>query len=175
MSSSRLWALAAAALLLTAAPAHADPPAPAGPAAPLDGAWHEGDPVPTGYHVVRRYQEWLVATGASLFVASYLASAVAANTGYLTVGATVSARSNLWVPFAGPFIMLGDATTTRATGALLVLDGLAQLGGATMFLYGLATPAKVLMKNEPAARPAAISLGPLLARKTSGIMVNGTF
>jgi hypothetical protein len=154
-------------MLLATGAARAEPPTPAPP------PWHEGEPVPPGYHRASHVRRGLVAGGASLFVLPYLASAIAATTGYTMDAGTESARGVLWVPAVGPFIMMGS---TRSAGldALLVLDGLAQIGGITLFACGLATPEPVIAPNAP-AEPPRVSLAPLVTRGGSGLVLMGSF
>jgi hypothetical protein len=165
--------LAVAASLLCAGVARAETAPGPVPAAAV-GTWHEGDPVPTGYHRARRVKKGLVAGGAALFALPYLASAVAAAGGYTTGNATQSARGVLWIPAEGPFIMMGRSTTSAAGDVLLLLDGLAQISGLTLFVYGLASPATVLAPDDGEGK-AKISLAPLVLRGASGAMLVGTF
>ena len=137
------------------------------------GAWHEGDPVPPGYHGARRARTWLVAGGASLFVLPYLASSLVASMGYDSNNGMESARAALWLPVAGPFIQMGHAKAP-ADEALLLLDGLAQAGGLTLFIYGLAAPRTVLVRDEIETH-AKISLAPLVAPGAAGAVLAGTF
>jgi hypothetical protein len=187
---------AAASALLSAVPARAQtapaPPDPvAAPAkvevppspAPTGAAsWHQGDPVPAGYHPAHRVKKALVASGASLFALPYLASSIVAASGYKSIVAaggyktdagTVSARGFLWIPAAGPFIMMGS-TTSAAADVLLVLDGLAQIGGLTLFVYGAASPETVLAPDDGQGK-AKISIAPLFTRGTCGAALVGTF
>jgi hypothetical protein len=173
---------AAAAALLGAEPAHAQTapvtapakvevppsPAPAGAA-----SWHQGDPVPAGYHPTHRVKKALVAGGASLFALPYLASSVVAASGYEADNGTVSARGFLWIPGAGPFIMMGG-TSSAAADVLLVLDGLAQIGGLTLFVYGAASPETVLVPDDSEGK-AKVSIAPLFTRGTCGAALVGTF
>ena len=172
MSSSEPHVRRAFALLLllaasaTAPAAYADPPAPApSPAA-------EPAP-PPGTHPVRRVRRALVAGGASLFAIPYLASAAVAADGYSDATASMSDRGALWIPVVGPFVMMGR-TSSAGYDALLVLDGLAQAAGISLFVYGLATPVTVLEPDE--AKPAAtIRLAPVVAKGMSGAVLAGTF
>jgi hypothetical protein len=106
-------------------------------------------------------------TGASLFALSYLASALAATTGYSTDDGTSSSRTPLWVPAIGPFVMMGN-TSSAGADILLAVDGLAQIGGLTMLVYGLASP-KTSRAGGEATAPLAFSIAPLVAPGTSGV------
>lgn len=100
--------------------------------------------------------------GASLFALTYLASALVATTGYASASDTDTPRAALWVPAAGPFIMMGRV---KAAGqdALLVLDGLSQVAGLTLFVYGLES------------KPLAVSVAPSTAYGAPGAMLFARF
>ena len=174
MSSSRLAVRAGAAVLVLVAAtwssvARAQTATPQEPAA----SWHDGDPVPAGYRRVLHPRRDLLAIGASLFVLPYMASAIAATTGYPSDASTDSTRTVMWVPAVGPFVMLGSSSSAAAD-LFLVLDGLAQLGGLSLFVYSLATPRASLLRDEP-ERAATITIAPVFARGVSGAALVGRF
>ncbi len=146
---------AAAVSLLGSSPARAQPASgpPAAPAAQ-----------PTGAPGV------LMSVGASVFALSYLGSSLAATTAFYTDSASSSFRTDLWVPFVGPFAQMGS-TSSAGLDVLLALDGLAQLGGMTMFVYGLAQTLPV----HAASTAPRLSLGSLAVRGGSGAALVGTF
>lgn len=103
--------------------------------------WEEGDPVPTGYRSVSVVRRGMAIAGGSIFGAAYVAGTVGAS----TCGDSCRA---LFAPLVGPFITAatfddGDAVVTP----LLMLDGLAQVGGAVLFITGLATETKELRRR----------------------------
>jgi hypothetical protein len=106
--------------------------------------WREGEPVPDGYRPVRRANRSLVMAGAitfgSVYVTTGLAGAIAADAGARGSG-------TLLVPVLGPFIMAGLQGSATG-GFMLVLDGLAQAAGVTMFAVGLAQPRAKLVRVE---------------------------
>jgi len=53
----------------------------------------------------------------------------------------------LYVPIVGPWITIVECTTCEDTESLLALDGLAQAGGLTMFILGLALTQKSFVRN----------------------------
>lgn len=124
-SESHLAALAAVALITCAADARAQ----------------SATPTPT---------PWM-SVGATTFAAAYVASALTATTDYYTDAATSSKRTDLWVPVFGPLDQIGK---TRSAGldVLLVLDAVAELGGLTLFGYGVAQS-----MEHPSTRPAAVA------------------
>ena len=58
----------------------------------------------------------------------------------------------LYAPILGPFITLGTAKTNfsydPAIGAFLVLDGLAQAGGAALLITGIVKDKKVFVRDS---------------------------
>jgi len=122
-------------------------------------------------HAVLRPNASLIMTGASIFAPLYLASALAAADSYETPDGTVNRRSHLFYPALGPWAVLG--TASAGFDVLLVLDGLGQLGGLAMIVYGIATPTKVLVPDErPASR---LDLVPLVGHGVSGAALVGAF
>jgi hypothetical protein len=122
---------------------------------------------------VPRARSNLVWSGASLFALSYLASSLAATTGYSADDGLSSTRTPLWVPAVGPFVMMGSASSVGAE-VLLALDGLAQIGGLTMFIYGLASP-KMTHASEGTKTSFVISIAPLLAPGAPGAALVARF
>ena len=110
--------------------------------------WDENQPIPPGYHRESRVRKGLVIAGAIVFGVPYLYSA-----GIAAIGddVTRNGESNpvqyLYIPVLGPFIEMGqtDSSTARY---FLTLDGLAQSAGAFMFIYGLASPKSILVRND---------------------------
>ena len=138
--------------------------------------WSEGEPIPAGYHPVERIRKGMVIGGAVTFGSLYLISLFVAAAGS---DSTETGESNpeaaMWIPVAGPFIQMGR--TDSATGNLvLAVDGLAQAAGVSMFIYGLASPAKVLIRNDLAGQNALkLSIAPILSKGMSGAGLVGTF
>jgi len=156
-SRSRVAALLTTALLAAGTSAHAQTSTTAaapGPAPTTETAPHS---------------KTLVWAGASLFTLTYLASAVGATTAYADDAGTASSRTLLWVPAVGPFIMMGSISGI-GWDALLALDGLAQIGGLTLFVYGLASP-----PARSAADAPKVSIAPFAVRGASGAALVGTF
>ena len=149
------------------APAHAQASA-AMPAATPTTPAATSDP-----NVTRPAPSPLIWTGATLFTLSYIASAVGATTGYDDDAGLTSSRAILWVPVVGPFIQVGS-TSSAGWNILLALDGLAQIGGLTLFVYGIATsPRPTAVRSAPTAL--TLSVSPLIAPGASGATLVGTF
>ncbi len=115
---------------------------------------------------------FLIWTGATVFSATYIASAIGATTAYDDDASTTTSRGLLWIPAAGPFLLMGS-THGLGWDALLALDGVAQIGGLTVFGFGVA-----LKHSNPPARaasPVTLSIAPTVSRGVSGASLVGTF
>jgi len=162
----RTWFCAMATAVFVTSMAHADPAPEAAPATAPEAA-----PAPALRRVLRSSKA-LVAGGGSLFATLYLASALAASDGYDSPDGTSNPRGSLWIPAAGPFIMLGH-TTSAVADVFLVLDGLGQLGGLTMFVYGIATPKAILVPADTTTTK--VDVVPLVGAGISGAALVGRF
>jgi hypothetical protein len=134
---------------------------PTPPRAP-ESVSYEGGPVPAGYHVEERARRGAVIAGAVIVSSSY------------ALGLTVASSENfpnstgyLALPVFGPWITLAsrhratsctdtntlgdcsdfDSSDDATTRTFLLLDGLAQATGAVLFIYGLASPKKVVTRD----------------------------
>ena len=151
------------------------------------GDYEEGAPMPAGYHPERRTRRGLVIGGAvtfgTLYLVSAMSAAIAADTtsyqcadGSYPYGSTANCRraSNplaaLYAPVVGPFIQMGS--TDSSTGRMfLAIDGAAQAAGAAMFIYGLASPKTVLVRNDLGS----VRVVPQVAKGSSGVALVGEF
>jgi hypothetical protein len=112
--------------------------------------YHDGDPIPPGYHPVSRVRGGLIGGGAGLFGAFYLISALVAAIGTDVCDALNNCHNGfwpMWIPVAGPFITMGTAGGSATGDVFLVLDGLAQAGGIAMIIAG-AVGRTVLVRND---------------------------
>jgi len=119
--------------------------------------------------------------GGATFAASYVIAA--------GVGSQWNGTNYGLIPIAGPFIMTGQLLNSGPScGAdgrplcdlgrtLLVLlaactaiDGVAQIGGATLLIYGALAPDRVAVPERPSAR-----MVPLATPEGSGLAVVGRF
>lgn len=160
---------AAAIVLAFAAPASAqDAPPPKVPWAHERLPWYapttlpyvEGMPIPPGYDVQTQRRRSLVIAGGALFGASWLASALTAASVVAGFDKHRASVAPLFIPFAGPFITMAtsrdgrlDDPQTRVNGALLLVDGAAQLAGAALFIAGLVTREPVLVRTKESYGP----------------------
>lgn len=149
--------LVSAALCGSAAPALAqtyllEPPMPYGPRYIKN--WNEGQPIPAGYHEETRVRKGPVIAGAVLLGVTYIYTAFFAS---LTAdfeneqNGTGTSHSNpaseLYIPVLGPFMEVSH-TNLETLKYLLILDGVAQASGATMFLYGIVAQRAILVRND---------------------------
>ncbi|EYF08572.1 hypothetical protein [Chondromyces apiculatus] len=116
--------------------------------------YEEGMAIPEGYTLQTRMRRGLVIGGAVTFGTMYMISALIASVGD---SAGTDELLPLYAPLAGPFISLGmihsSASRNDRLGGvsfLMVMDGLAQIGGMAMLIGGIAAPKTVLMRNDVA-------------------------
>ncbi|APR75064.1 Vegetative cell wall protein gp1 precursor (Hydroxyproline-rich glycoprotein 1) [Minicystis rosea] len=123
--------------------------------APVVIPYEDGMPIPPGYGLTHRRRRALIATGAALFGASYLTSALTAATVVAGIDKHRSEVAPLFIPFAGPWITLATSRDAqlndpdrRMNGVLLVVDGVAQITGAALFIAGMVTREPILMRTR---------------------------
>lgn len=133
--------------------------------------WSEGEPIPEGYHVVRRPRVGLIAGGAAMFGASYFISVLIA-----AVGQDVTGGNNpFWpqfIPVVGPFIQMG-VTPLATVAVYCTFLGLAQAGGVAMFIAGFAAPNTFLQRDALAKHQ--LQLLPYFTPTNSGFALSGRF
>jgi hypothetical protein len=121
---------------------------------------------------VKSATEWtpqkrlMASAGATAFVLPYMASAIAATTAYPQDDGDTSSRAVLWIPAVGPFIALGDGYDALAS-FFLVLDGVAQVGGLSLLVYGLVTPAPAHVDDNDSTH-AQVTFAPTLVHGAPG-------
>jgi hypothetical protein len=125
---------------------------------PLILPYEPGQPVPPGYRVKTRASRSLLISGAVTFGVPYVVSALIASTVLSADTASGEPLAPLFIPFAGPFITIGTTHAGGVASFWLVLDGLAQIGGAALFTGGLLTEDRFLQRVS--AHPAAARLLP---------------
>ncbi len=135
------------------APTEAKPPsrttiAPPGPAE-LD--WHQGIPIPPGYHLVRQLRVGWIISGSVAFGVLYFWSAFTADGHYANPDGKGPANANaLYVPVVGPFIQMSQPNNV-AGNVFNVIDGLGQAAGIAMLVYGLTSPKIIAVRGNPAS------------------------
>jgi len=130
-------------------------------------AYEDGTPIPPGYRLVSRRRQSLLAAGAALFGGSYLISALTAGTVVAGYDKHRIEVAPLFIPFAGPFVTLATSRDAqlndvdrRTNGVLLLVDGVAQLTGAALFIVGIATREPFLARTKGSYRPAEARVMP---------------
>ena len=144
--------------------------------------WHEGDPIPPGYHPATRLRTGMVVGGATMFGVPYLISVLiaAAGSDIAAAGCTISNGNSctngaapLYIPVVGPFVEMG-MTDSALADVFLVIDGLLQATGVAMFIYGLAVPKTVLVRNDLGALK-NVHIAPIAGRNMGGIGIRANF
>jgi hypothetical protein len=138
-------------------------------------SYNEGSPVPPGYTPVERVRKGAVIGGAVTFGSLYLLSAFSAS---LSVDNGDGKLAPLYIPAVGPFVQM--AQTDTATGNFfLAIDGAGQCLGLGLFIYGLASPKTILLRNDLAGGTAKnetkARVVPMTGQGTTGLAVVGTF
>jgi hypothetical protein len=134
--------------------------------------YEEGQAVPEGYRVEERARRGLVIGGAVTFGVTYILSAMVglmAESVDRASGGSGESFLPLYIPLAGPFITVGTADAKGGGVFVLMVDGLAQVAGAAMFIGGLAAPEKKLVRND-----VALSVKPIVTGDTVGLGVSGS-
>lgn len=138
------------------------------PLGPKRMPFEEGQPIPPGYRVETRARKGLIVGGAVTFGVLYLLSAFTAS---VAVDSGDSEEFGpLFIPVAGPFVTIGTAEAQGVGTFALVLDGVGQAGGVAMFIAGMVTEEKFLLRNDQAK----ISVTPMMVGESSfGLGIRG--
>jgi hypothetical protein len=144
--------------------------------------WSEGEAIPPGYHESTRIRRGLVIGGAVLFGTTYLFTALGASVVAAAgcSGEGCYSAGALFVPGVGPFIQMAQPGNGAIGNFWLAIDGLAQVGGITMFVVGLAAPKTVLVRNDlgeetTKKKDFQLALSPIVAPGRQGMGLVGTF
>jgi hypothetical protein len=145
--------------------------------------YDDRQPIPPGYRLVEQRRRGLIIAGSIVTGIPWAFSVTGA------VAADFDNESGfLLIPALGPWLMLaaggaknrdcgsddfGDACNSDQAGlrAVLVLDGLAQTAGAVMFVAGMASTRKRLVRNDVLVGVAPVRMG----RDGYGLGVHGSF
>jgi hypothetical protein len=119
-----------------------------GLAPPTTLPFEDGQTVPYGYTLETRRVHSMIIAGAVTFSSTYVTSIIAAMSVLSGGSSNGSQLDPLFVPVFGPFITIGTAQARGAATVWLALDGLAQTGGLTMFVYGLVAREKYLQRKS---------------------------
>jgi len=147
------------------------PPAPPSSDRPLIVTdWPEDEPAPAGYHWGKRVRRGPIIAGAVLFGTFYLLS-VFVGAGGQTGGD--QAYGWLYLPALGPFSEISNSSSPLAT-VTLIIDGAVQSGAVALLVWGITSPAPVLVRNQIDA-PRVMPVPMILGRNGSGMGLVGTF
>ncbi len=124
--------------------------------------YRDGQLVPPGHEVITTFHGPLLGAGTALFGFHWVLGLVLSQVDFRLDGSDAArpeARNNpLMVPLVGPFIALGtDDARPAAETAVLVLDGVAQIGSLGMIALGITLRQKWLVRIQPTGADLAIS------------------
>lgn len=136
------------------------------PPGPARIRWDDDRAAPAGYHLEGGVRDGLVIGGAVTLGSLYLLTALTAAA--LNDTNRDGSAGVLYVPVAGPFLHLKDASSDTAK-LVLVVDGVAQAAGAAMLVVGLATPRTFAVRNDAAK----LEIRPVVGPGSAGVV--GTF
>jgi hypothetical protein len=143
---------------------------------PREIAYHDGDPIPPGYHPAERVRRGLIIGGAVTFGTLYFFSALVAAAGADSSPNEKNPTAAMWVPGVGPFIQMTH-TSSATANVLLAVDGVGQTAGLLMLGFGLFSPRTVLVRNDLASAPKKpeVAVAPMSGPGGTGMAVVGTF
>jgi hypothetical protein len=141
------------------APVYPQYPPPYSPYSPRSRRYRDGDPIPPGYHVEEEPRNGLVVGGAVMFLVPYAIG------GFAAFAADLKNDSGwLLAPVVGPWLTLGLRTyngcdrpgVSDSLGCVgdiflvmgLVIDGVLQVTGATLFTLGYLVPRETLVRDS---------------------------
>lgn len=128
--------------------------------------YHEGAPVPAGYHVSTHMRDGFLIAGGVTFGAVYMMN-------FLGAAMTRDGSANaLYVPVVGPIIYGAKLKGQWAQIGMmyLIVDAMVQAGGIAMFVIGLHDKTE-LVRNDLAR----IHVAPILTPTQTGVGVYGAF
>jgi hypothetical protein len=141
--------------------------------------YDDGDPIPPGYRVVKQRRRGLIIAGSIVVGVPWVFGVTAATADNFQDG-----TGFLVVPVLGPWLMLATSARDNCSPndglcsssksgerAVLVLDGLVQAAGATMFFAGMLVPRLRLVRNDVVVSVIPMELG----HGAHGLGAVGTF
>lgn len=156
---------------------------------PEEMDYTEGADIPPGYVKDTRVRKGLVIAGAVTFGTTWLLSSLAATamidgdeqqTAYDQYQSGGSVRREekgipdaaaLYIPLVGPFVAIRTLHAEGGGTAMLLLDGVAQIAGFSMFVAGLAAKRTVLVRSPEAT----LALAPASVGAHAGTSLVGSF
>lgn len=163
-------------------PGYAMQPPPQYVMGPRTLPFEEGEAIPPGYTPRQKARTGLIIGGSVTLGVAYLFSLMA-----FVIDDSVcsepdfggssgdSCSSDLWplsIPVAGPWLTLGTTDGAQDGLMILILDGVAQVGGVAMLALGISSKKTVLVRNDLAE----VHVAPLVtAGGIHGVALGGTF
>ncbi len=134
--------------------------------------YEEGAPIPPGYRVETLPNRGLIIGGAVTFASTYLLSTFV---GAVAVdGGGDDEFAPLFIPVIGPFITVATAESEGIGTFMLLVDGIAQAGGVAMFVAGMLTDRKYLIRNDIVTAKSKLTITPVVSSQTLGLTLRGT-
>lgn len=133
--------------------------------------YEDGEPIPAGYHLRTKVRKGLIGGGAGLLGGLWFASLLTGAVGDTATAYGDGGWAALYIPVAGPFVAISTLHSDSAGTALLLLDGVGQLGGAAMIVLGAVLPQKQLVRDDVAK--STVTVTPFLSPTGAGLV--GTF
>jgi hypothetical protein len=119
----------------------------------------EAEPVPAGYEVLTQPRMGMAKAGIATFVPLYGLSALFGGLFLGSEGGDAKQYGPMIIPVLGPFVTIGTSDSSEFSAGILVLDGLGQLAGAALFIGGMLSEEKYLVRGGKSVRP-EVSIGP---------------
>jgi hypothetical protein len=119
----------------------------------------EAEPVPAGYEVQTRPRMGMAKAGIATFVPLFGLTALFGGVFLGSESGEAKQYGPLIIPVLGPFITIGTSDAEEFGAGFLVVDGLGQLAGAALFIGGLLSEEKYLVRSGKSVRP-EVSIGP---------------
>lgn len=133
--------------------------------------YEEDQPIPQGYHLRTKARTGLIGGGAGLLGGTWFVSLMVGLIGDGANNPGDGGWAALYVPVAGPWIAI-DTLHSDGTGTpFLVLDGVAQLGGAAMIVLGAVLQEKRLVRDD--ISKSTVTVTPYVSPRGFGL--TGTF
>jgi hypothetical protein len=130
----------------------------------------EGDPTRRPADGHRALGEGLWIAGLSVWAATYAFTGAGATALVYFANTRDATTIESWIPFVGPWIMLGDSEDfDRGQMAAVAISGVLQLAALASFIAG------VVLVNEPVEGGASVAIGPMVEPAGGGLFASGAF
>ncbi len=130
--------------------------------------YEEGDPIPPGYHVKTDNYRGVTAAGAIIAGSAYQLSIATAAVGLLL---QQEEAGFLFIPVAGPWILIPQWDRSHLSVILLATDGVLQAAGLGLMIGGLVAQDQYLVRSNHIA----FTVAPLVDGDVQGAQLTGEF